>query len=108
MGADAALLADPHNPLDFAEKILQGLTDKTLRDELREKSLRRAEVFNWERTARLTHKALENVVKGRRNKKAPKGGRSMEKSPVLGGLRRSCQWASSTVGAFIERIVDWL
>lgn len=108
VGADAALLADPHNPSDFAEKMLQGLTDKILRHELREKSLRRAELFNWERTARLTLEALENVVQGRASKKAPKDGRLTEKSPVWKVPRRGWQGALSAVGAFIHRIVDWL
>lgn len=70
VSAGAALLADPHDPTDFAGKMLQGITDARLRNELRKKSLRRAEVFNWERTARLTIQALENVVKGKENKAA--------------------------------------
>ena len=108
VSAGAALLADPHDPSDFAEKMLQGLTDKILRHELREKSLRRAELFNWKRTARLTLEALENVVKARRNKKAPKDGRPTEKSPVWKVPRRGWQGALSAIGAFIQRIVDSL
>jgi len=69
VSAGAALLANPHDPSDFAAKMLQGLTDEPLRDELREKSLRRAQLFNWERTARLTLRALENVVKENQTKR---------------------------------------
>lgn len=79
VSAGAALLANPHDPLDFAEKMVQGLTDKTLRDQLRQKSLRRAEFFNWERTARLTLDALEDLVKKRTNKNTPKDDRPIEK-----------------------------
>jgi glycosyltransferase involved in cell wall biosynthesis len=104
VSAGAALLADPHDPSDFAQKMLQGLTDKTLRTELREKSLRRAELFSWERTARVTLEALENVVKQRAKKKASKNGRSVEESSVWKVLRHSWQLACSAVGAFIERL----
>jgi glycosyltransferase involved in cell wall biosynthesis len=62
VSAGAALLADPHDSSDFAEKMLQALKDETLRNGLRQKSLKRAECFNWERTARLTLQGLEDVV----------------------------------------------
>ena len=104
VSAGGALLADPHNPSDFAEKMLQGLTDKTLRDELRAKSLRRGKVFNWERTARLTLEALESVVQGKAKKKAAKIGRLRETSPVGKVLRRSWQLACGAMGAFIDRL----
>jgi glycosyltransferase involved in cell wall biosynthesis len=48
----AALLANPYDPADFAAKIMSGLNDKDLRQELRAKALQRAAWFNWERTTR--------------------------------------------------------
>jgi len=105
VSAGAALLADPHDPTDFAEKMLQGITDTRLRNELREKSLCRARVFNWERTARLTIQALEKVVE-RKETKAAKDSRLTEKSRVGTVLRRKWQWASSAVVGFLGRIVD--
>jgi glycosyltransferase involved in cell wall biosynthesis len=108
VSAGAALLADPHDPSDFARKMLQGITDKTLRHNLREKSLRRAQLFNWDRTARLTLKALENVVEGRAKKKSRRYRRLTKQSPAWETLRRSWQWASSAMAAFVGRIADWL
>lgn len=49
----AAILADPYNPSDFAEKLLMVAQDEALKQQLREKSLKRAEFFSWERTARV-------------------------------------------------------
>ena len=66
ISAGAALLSDPHDPSDFAEKMLRALTDKALRDGLRQKSLQRAKFFNWERTARLTLQGFEEAVGGTR------------------------------------------
>ena len=57
---DAALMANPRNPSDLAEKMLMILTDDKLRAKLHEAALRRAEFFSWERTAR---KVLEGISK---------------------------------------------
>jgi glycosyltransferase involved in cell wall biosynthesis len=62
VGAGAALLADPRNASDFGLKMLAVLTDEKLRSDLRQKSLRRAAFFNWERTAQLTLEGLERVA----------------------------------------------
>ena len=69
VGDGAAILADPYDPSDFATKILDVLTNEKLKAELSRKSLERAAFFNWERTARLTLKGLEHVVKKRRIKR---------------------------------------
>ena len=71
VGGGAAILADPYDPSDFATKMLDVLTNEKLQAELRRKSLERAAFFNWERTARLTLKGLEDVVNKRRNEKTP-------------------------------------
>jgi glycosyltransferase involved in cell wall biosynthesis len=59
----AALLGDPADPSDFAAKIVQVLTDRSLRESMKEKSRARAECFTWERTARLTLEGLEKAVR---------------------------------------------
>jgi glycosyltransferase involved in cell wall biosynthesis len=58
----AALLANPHDPADFAQKILSVITNEELRQQLRAKSLQRASFCNWERAARLTLEAMTQVV----------------------------------------------
>jgi glycosyltransferase involved in cell wall biosynthesis len=108
VSAGAALLANPHDPSDFAEKMLRGLTDKGLRDELRQKSLQRAKFFNWERTARLTLEGLEDAVKGRTKQETSKDVRPVEESPLWKVLRLSWQRACWAVEALIAWIVDWL
>jgi glycosyltransferase involved in cell wall biosynthesis len=60
--AGAAVLADPYDPADFADKILQVLGDEALQQRLRAESLRRAAFFDWERSARLLLNAFEKVV----------------------------------------------
>ncbi len=51
VSSGASLLADPHNPTDFAEKIRLVLTDHNLRSSLKIKSLKRAGDFSWKQTA---------------------------------------------------------
>jgi glycosyltransferase involved in cell wall biosynthesis len=63
---DAALLADPFDADNVAEKILQLVTDRALRADLRTKGLRRMSELTWDRTARITLDALVQVVEGTR------------------------------------------
>jgi glycosyltransferase involved in cell wall biosynthesis len=58
----AALLADPHDPADFADKIMSVINNEELRQEMKVKSLERASFFSWERTARLTLEGLTRAV----------------------------------------------
>jgi glycosyltransferase involved in cell wall biosynthesis len=58
----ASLLADPHDPADFAAKIMSVLKNEELRQTLRQRGLERAAYFTWERTARLTLQGLTRVV----------------------------------------------
>ena len=60
----AALLGDPYDPADFASKIVQVVTDSSLRASMKEKSLERAKFFTWERCARLTLEGLEKAAAG--------------------------------------------
>ena len=62
----AALLADPADPADFADKILKVARDESLREELQAKSLQRASFFSWERTAKVTLEALNDVARADR------------------------------------------
>lgn len=54
IGGGASLHADPYDPADFAEKMRSIAKDDNLREELRMKCLKRADFFNWRRTAQDT------------------------------------------------------
>ena len=62
-GGDAALYVDPQNPEDIAEKMKKLLSDDNLKKELVEKGYIQVKKFSWEKTARETLKALEEVGK---------------------------------------------
>jgi N-acetylglucosaminyldiphosphoundecaprenol N-acetyl-beta-D-mannosaminyltransferase len=51
VAADAAITFNPSNPAEIADAIRRGLTDATLRAELRRKGLARASDFDWGRHA---------------------------------------------------------
>jgi len=61
---DAALLIDPHDVEELAEGMHQALTDRELRDEMRQRGLARAKLFSWEETARQTLKVYGHVHGG--------------------------------------------
>jgi glycosyltransferase involved in cell wall biosynthesis len=63
---DAALLADPCDPGDVAEKILTILNDSELRQNLRVRGIRRMNGITWEKAARLTLHGFEKAVAGHR------------------------------------------
>ncbi len=58
---DAALYCSPDRPGDFAERIKQVLTNKLLRERLKEKGLQRSRIFTWEKTARETWNIIKNI-----------------------------------------------
>jgi glycosyltransferase involved in cell wall biosynthesis len=60
----AALLCDPINPRDIAEKILRVLDDPALRGSLRERSLTRAKDFSWADCASRTADVLRQAAAG--------------------------------------------
>lgn len=72
VGGGAALMADPYSVDDFAEKMLQILTDGSLKKELASKSLQKAASFSWEQTARVTLEGLTRAVAQHRG--TPLGG----------------------------------
>ena len=54
VGGDAVLLFDPRDPAALAAQLRRLATDRDLRGRLRERGIRRAAEFSWERTARAT------------------------------------------------------
>ncbi len=54
VAGDAALLFDPRREEQIAGAIERLLADRALAEELRARGLRRAQMFTWQRTARLT------------------------------------------------------
>jgi len=59
---DAALTFDPLDVEEMAAKIKEALYDETLREEIREKGLRQAAKFSWEKTGRETLKIYREVA----------------------------------------------
>ena len=61
---DAAIMVDPQNIPEIAESIKALVTDASLRAALREKGLKRAGMFTWQRTAELTAEVYRSVWAG--------------------------------------------
>jgi glycosyltransferase involved in cell wall biosynthesis len=61
----AALLCDPLEPRDIADKILRVLDDPALRQDLRARGLARAKAFSWPDCARRTAAILREVANRR-------------------------------------------
>jgi glycosyltransferase involved in cell wall biosynthesis len=59
---DAGLMVDPFNESAIAAAIKRVLSDDALRGELRTRGLRRAQIFDWRETARLTLGVYRRVV----------------------------------------------
>lgn len=60
----AALLADPHDPADFAAKLRAVLCDAALRERLRAAGAQRSRELSWRRTAEQTVAVYERVCWG--------------------------------------------
>ena len=60
----AAVLADPEDPLAFADAVLAAATDDDLRERLRAAGLERARAYSWDRSARLTDDLLGVLLRG--------------------------------------------
>jgi glycosyltransferase involved in cell wall biosynthesis len=52
VAGDAALLVDPMNTAELANALCMALDNEGLRQDMREKGLRRAQTFSWQQTAR--------------------------------------------------------
>ena len=63
--ADAGLLAEPNDPASLAACLLQVLTDPQVQAEQREKSLARARIFSWSRTADENVEVYRRVLERR-------------------------------------------
>lgn len=61
VASDAALKVDPNSPEEIAQAVGRVLEDSSLRNELREKGLKRAAQFTFSNTARQTLKVYEEV-----------------------------------------------
>jgi glycosyltransferase involved in cell wall biosynthesis len=62
IAADAALYADQNNFENIADKIMLIFKDEKKRDELIEKGKRQVQLFNWDKTANLLWKAIQETV----------------------------------------------
>lgn len=64
VAGDAALLINPYNPQEIAEKMNDIASDKDLRRKLIEKGFKRVKEFSWEKTARRTLGVYEEIHTG--------------------------------------------
>jgi alpha-1,3-rhamnosyl/mannosyltransferase len=58
----AAIMVDPHDNGSLREGMRRLLDDKTLREELREKGLRRAAQYSWKKTAAMTYEGYKKAL----------------------------------------------
>ncbi len=63
VAGDAALLFDPSNPGEIAQACLRILRDEALRAGMRERSLKQAASFSWQKTAQLTIDAYRSLAR---------------------------------------------
>jgi glycosyltransferase involved in cell wall biosynthesis len=76
---DAGVLVDPLSVEQLAEAMRRVLTDAPLRAALRDKALRRAQTFSWEKTARLTLAAYEEAwARSRERRRTRRAGRNVQ------------------------------
>lgn len=64
VGGDAALQVDPHDAIDLSGAMYRVLTDRRLREELRERGLKWVRGFSWRRTAEQMSALLDAVRSG--------------------------------------------
>lgn len=62
VAGEAALMIDPFNVNDMAEAMSRLLGDTALQDDLRERGLRRAGAFTWERTSKMYLELYEEIL----------------------------------------------
>ena len=63
VAGDAALLVNPHNIKEIAEKMNNIANSEILRKQLIENGFKRVKEFSWERTARETLKVYNEIYK---------------------------------------------
>jgi glycosyltransferase involved in cell wall biosynthesis len=59
---ESALVADPGDEAEFTEAVLRAACHEPTRARLSAAGLARAALFSWERTAELTHRAIERLL----------------------------------------------
>jgi glycosyltransferase involved in cell wall biosynthesis len=59
---DAVVYFDPHDPRELADTLVQVLSDKSMREGLRQRGRRHAERFSWNRCAAQTIQIMEELV----------------------------------------------
>jgi glycosyltransferase involved in cell wall biosynthesis len=64
VAGDAALFVDPRDVDELARGIEKLLSDKTLREHLSKKGIRRAQEFSWERCAAETLRVYRRAYTG--------------------------------------------
>jgi len=64
VAGDAGILIDPYNLDEMTGAMERLLSDEKLREELKVKGLKRAELFTWEETAKKTLQVYEEVYRG--------------------------------------------
>jgi glycosyltransferase involved in cell wall biosynthesis len=62
VAGDAALMVDPYDCLDLADAMYRTLTDNGLREDLRQRGLRRVTAFTWKRTALEVSRVLDGTA----------------------------------------------
>lgn len=72
VAGDASLMVDPYDALGLADAMYQTLTDSGLREDLRQRGLRRVSAFSWRRTALEVSRVLDGTF-----------GRSVARRPAL-------------------------
>ena len=65
VAGNAAIYCNPFNTLEIAEGMKKLLTDKSLREELSQVGLKRAELFSWDSSAEKVWQILENTIAGK-------------------------------------------
>ena len=63
VGGDAALYFNPEDTNDITKKLEKVIDDKNLREDLIKKGYEQVKKFSWEKTAKDTLKALEEMNK---------------------------------------------
>ncbi len=63
VGGEAVIYCNPHSVEDIKEKIEKVLLDKNLRDKIREKGLKQAKKFSWEKSTKEHLEVFKEVIK---------------------------------------------
>lgn len=61
-GGDAVVYFDPSSPLDLAEAVLSVIDEPVRREQLSQHAYERSQLYDWQRSAQLTWKAIEQLA----------------------------------------------